>query len=477
MQLNQEQERAYMALESGGNIFLTGRAGTGKTAVLKKFISAHKDEVIVCAPTGIAAHLVGGVTLHRLFGIPSSPCPKAGRKHVAVLEGCRTVIIDEISMVRRDVFAYAIQIILNMEKKLNRHIQVVVCGEFFQIPPVVPKKDAEIMREYYGNDFGIYAFQSHEWKQLQFQTIILNTIVRQNDLAFLERLDCVRQGNLAVAYELAEEASQHVFDPNRITICTTNAAATLFNEEKLKEIDAPEHFFKIEVNGDVKSEEVICEETLVVKEGCRVMLIANISNKRMNGMMGKIISIQHNPFTCRDEITVAWDSGGSSVVTQYTWTVYKYITVETCGKKRVEREACGTMTQMPLKLGYAITVHKSQGQTYEGANLILDNVFACGQLYTAFSRVRDFEKMHVSRISIKALTDPIVAEFYNSLLIEQVLTANSEPQIKRERRGRKSTWRGEKTVLIRVPACLAERLKDEAHRILEREVVHRTDGN
>ena len=474
MGFTNDQKHAYRLLESGENVFMTGWAGTGKTYVLKKFIEAHK-EIAVCAPTGIAANLINGVTIHRLFGLSSAPCPKAGKKHLSVLEGCRTLVIDEISMVRRDIFSYVAQIVFNMEQKLHRHLQVVVCGDFAQLPPVITKNDAAILRDYYGEDVGnAYAFQAPEWRQLTFKTIVLKEIIRQKDEKFLKVLNRIREGDLQAAYSMVEECAQHDYDPDRMSLCSTNAAVSRINESKLAEIQAPMRTYYAEVAGDVHEDEIVCVEKLCIKEGSRVMLLVNLSEKRINGMMGRVVSIKQNPFTEKDEIRVNWDRGGFSVISQYTWTTYRYSTVETPSGKKVEREACGIVTQIPLKLAYAVTVHKSQGQTFDSVNLVLDTVFAPGQLYTALTRVRSFNGLYIAPgMKITALTDPVVTSFYHSLqAIETRQQTNHAPEkAKVETRGRKSTWFGEKTTIIRVPDRLKERILKEAHRILEEEMA------
>lgn len=476
MGFTNDQKYAYSLLESGENVFLTGWAGTGKTYVLMKYIEAHKNEILVCSPTGIAANLIDGVTIHRLFGLSTTPCPKAGRKHLSVLEGCRTLIIDEISMVRRDIFSYVAQIVFNMEKKLGRHIQVVVCGDFAQLPPVVTKKDAGILRDYYGEDVGnvAYAFQAPEWEKLNFKTVMLREIIRQKDEIFLKKLNRIREGDLQAAYSMVEECAQHDYDPDRMSLCSTNAAVSRINERKLTEIQSPMRIYDAEISGNVRKDEIVCEERLCIKEGCRVMLLVSLSEKRVNGMLGSVVSIKHNLFTDKDEIWVNWDRGGSSVISQYTWTTYRYKTVETKGGKAVEREVCGSVSQIPLRLAYAVTVHKSQGQTFDSVNLVLDTVFAHGQLYTALSRVRSFDGLYIAPgMRINALSDPVVSSFYHSLqAVEYSHQAKQAPEKeKAETRGRKSTWFGEKTTIIRVPARLKERILEEAHRILEEEMA------
>lgn len=470
MKLNPEQRYAFSVMESGDNVFLSGGAGTGKTAVLREFINRHKGRVMVCALTGIAAQLLGGTTMHRAFNMPSEACPKAGRKSCRALEGADTVIIDEISMTRMDQFEFMTGIIRNMEKKLKRKIQIIVSGDFFQLPPVLPDDERKILEEHYGCSVGrAFAFQSEMWEACRFRNIVLKTIMRQDDRAFFDLLGRIRTGDFDAAKELQDVTRNNPYNRNAITICAKNEDAARINGDALSGLRSIERSFMMQKNGDVKAKEIVCDERLILKEGCRVILIANQSEKLANGMTGTVKSISHNIYTRKDDITVVWDKGGRSVITQYTWTVYKYEVRGEGEAKTTVRTPCGSYTQLPLKLAYAVTVHRSQGQTYDSVNLLISRTFACGLFYVAVSRVRSMERLYINNsANIDRLADPLVDEFYNEL-DEEVATKPLKKTSDITRRGPKSKWKDVETTTIRIPKVIKERVLAEARRIFEEE--------
>ena len=220
---------------------------------------------------------------------------------------------------------------------------------------------------------------------------------------------------------------------------------------------------------------------MTLKPGCRVMLLANLGPTVVNGMTGTVKTIFSDPFTGADVVHVQWDNGETTIVSPYKWTVYDYISTD---DGKIEQVEVGAYTQLPLKPAYAVTIHKSQGQTYELANLIADAVFAPGQLYVALSRVKHFERLYVAPgIKIYKLADPLVVRWYDGLQyddfpVPEKINSSSQtlqtqpitPEQQKNRRGRKSTWRGEPTTIIRVPVRIADRLMLEAHRMIDEEV-------
>ena len=478
MKLNYEQQHALKVMDSGDNVFLTGGAGTGKTSVLREFIRKHEGRVMVCALTGIAAQLLGGTTIHRAFNMPSAACPKAGRKSCKTLEGVDTVIIDEISMTRMDQFEFVTGIIRNMEKKLKRKIQIIVSGDFFQLPPVLPDDERKILEEHYGGPVSrAFAFQSGMWDECNFRNIVLKKTMRQDDDGFFGLLSRIRIGDLTASDELLSQTHANLYDPGAVTVCAKNEDAARINSRSLAALQASERSFTILKKGDIRAKEIVCDERLILKEGCRVILIANLSARLVNGMTGTVRSIVHNPFSGRDDITVSWDKGGQSVITQYTWSVYKYETTGEGDAKKTTRIVCGSYTQIPLKLAYAVTVHRSQGQTYDAANLLISRTFACGLFYVAVSRVRAIGRLYIDReLNIDRLADPLVVRFYDELEEEVIPDPAVESDPKKTpsgavRRGPKSKWNDVETTTIRIPRSIKDRVIAEARRIFEEECV------
>lgn len=462
-------------MNSGENVFLTGGAGTGKTFILREFIREHEGKVMVCAPTGIAAQLLGGVTIHRAFNMINAPCPKAGRKCCKTLESVCTVIIDEVSMVRMDQFDFVVGIIKNMEKKLKRRIQLIVSGDFGQIPPVIKEEDRKILEEHYGGPVGsAFAFQSAKWQACHFRNIVLKKTMRQDSEGSVDLFNRIRVDDFSAVDALLAQTESNQYNPSVITICAKNDDVARINNSNLSELHASEMMFKISRKGDVRAKEIVCEERVVLKEGCRVLLIANLSSEWVNGMMGTVKSFSHNPFSGKVDVHVSWDRGGNSVVSQYTWTVYKYELIGKGETKKVERVACGSYTQIPLKLAYAVTVHRSQGQTYEAANILISHTFVFGLFYVAVSRVRTIGKLYIDRESnIDRLADPLVMRFYKDLeeeaIPETLLCSSSAAVSTRTRRGPKSNWHDAETTTIRIPKVIKDRIIAEAKRIFEEE--------
>lgn len=468
--LNAKQQAAYDAMCSGQNVLLTGNAGTGKSYVLNKFISEHKKRTVVCAPTGIAANNVGGVTLHRAFNIPASPCPAPGKRHIKIFQGADTVIIDEISMCRIDVFDYVCGILHNMELKLDRKIQLIVCGDFCQLPPIITPADKEILVSKYGKEFnGGYPFQSAEWEKRQFKTFILDETIRQEgETEFIKILNDIRQGKKESVTDVLKACSGHVPSNDAITICGRNDEAERLNNQYIDILPAEETIFDAELEGKVSISDAGCLSKLRLKEGCRVISLINDENASVsNGTLGTVTSITKNIFSGKTNIKVRWDDGHQSAVEQYTWQIYTYKLVSggKNGVSTVQQIKVGTITQYPLKPAYAITVHKSQGQQYDKVNIMLSSTFTYGQLYTAVSRAKDLSGLYLNPgIRVTMMTDPIVIDFYKSF------TANEEDKVTittdNRGKGRPSSWSGKQTKVIRVPIEIADQVLEYAHSLM-----------
>lgn len=404
--LNKEQTRALELLESGKNIFLSGEAGTGKSFVINEYIRRNKDnkKIIVCAPTGIAAITVGGVTIHRVFNAPIGVCRPGdfNREPDGVLIESEVIIIDEISMCRFDLFEYVIRTIIRAEElskegKQNAEIrkQIIVVGDFFQLPPVITKQAKEQLMMFW-NVFPEegYAFQSSLWEEVNFTCVLLHEIVRQKgNNEFVINLNKIRIGDYEGVNWFNENIGRKPI-ADGIYLCGKNAEADEINAKCIEALPGDVTSFKAEISGLVDKNDKVTEDTLLLKKGMQVMTLVNNDREGyQNGSIGKIISINE------DNINIMLGNGKQVSVSPYEWEITDY---EIRDGKLVQ-VVIGTFKQIPIKPAYAITIHKSQGQTYSSANVIPD-CFADGQLYVALSRVTSAEKMSlIHEIGISSL--------------------------------------------------------------------------
>lgn len=431
--LTEEQKRALEVLESGENVFLTGGAGTGKSFVLNEFIKRVKDKnVIVCAPTGIAAINVSGSTLHRVFHIPTRPVgPKEYCKNpTEALIKADIIIIDEISMCRFDIFEYVAKSIKNAEKirrfrsdqyatskrnasKIFKEKQLIVVGDFYQLPPVIVDRDKLILEKYWDvNEYeNGFAFQAKSWKDFNFKNIVLKEVHRQKGKdKFIKNLNLIREGNSDGIIWFNENAAKIPYD-NSIFLCGTNSKANAINFQKSEELEGEAVTYVSKVNGQVQESDKMTLDNLQLKVGMQVMMLVNNNDEGYkNGSIGRVISLKDK------SVKVKLNSGKEVEVEPYTWQIYDYSVIE----DKLEKIILGTFEQLPLKIAYAITIHKSQGQTYSSAN-IFPQCFVPGQLYVALSRVQNIDGMCLlQKISNKSLlTSEIVKKFYAEIEVKE----------------------------------------------------------
>ena len=390
--LNEEQRKVFASFVSGANLYITGKGGSGKSFLTRYIIDyCHQKErkVLICAPTGIAALNIGGSTIHRIFSAPSSIIEPGDRckkkKQLEIIEAAEVIIIDEISMCRVDLFEYVANTLLHMKKRK----QLVLVGDFYQLPPVLTPKDTKAFSVFYGNR--LYAFESNLWQKLQLQTMELQSSMRQKDKAFVKTLDNIREG--IPDFSVFKNSSP---DPMALTICGTNDEADKINKENinwLKKQGAKISKVEAKVTGTVDSSEKPTDEVLTLCTGARVVMLCNDKNNTwVNGSFGTIIEIKDNGLKIRIE-----DNGSEVSVERYKWTYLEYDVESTeDGKKKLVTKERGLFEQYPVRLAWAITIHKSQGQTYERVNVCAENIFAEGQLYVALSRCKTIEGMHIS---------------------------------------------------------------------------------
>jgi len=385
IELTTSQDKAIKLLDAGYSVFLTGKAGTGKSFLVDYFVAKHPEKSIIkCAPTGVAALRIGGATIHRTFGVPvrllghNDICSSSDK--LDVLKKADVILIDEISMCRIDVFEFVIRTL----KRIGiGNKQLILVGDFYQLPPVLTDRDKIAFNDLYGDR--LYAFESDMWNRCNFLTIELTEVVRQNEERFLHSLSSIREGNPDFRiFSIANRA-----DDNAVSLCPTNAKAKQINDEHLGRL--PNHrLYKASITGSVTKEDMATDEELILAKDARIIMLVNDSEGRwVNGSLGTITNLSDN------HIIIQIDDEGEYRVERYTWSIKEYVLEEdkdTKEKHVVEKEI-GSFTQFPLKLAWAITIHKSQGQTYDKVN-IYNGFFANGQMYVALSRCKTLNGIH-----------------------------------------------------------------------------------
>lgn len=417
--LTVKQAFALKEMCSGKNVFLTGDAGTGKSYTIDKFLEqCDKDnkQVVVCAPTGIAAINIGGVTIHRAFGLSPKPLIEAPKAIPSILKKADILLIDEISFCRLDLFDYISKVLFALNKIRRKNgendIQVIVVGDFFQLPPVLIPKDREILEKYkYGHNLrNAFAFQSEYWSMYRFVSIQLDEVVRQSDNEFIANLNGMRHGDYKSIKYFNNECNKQSIE-GAITICGTNKAVDEKNQIEYNKIQAKEKVYEATEVGNVLESDKMVPSKLRLKVGCRVMIVMNDPTLRyQNGTLATITKLDS------DLVTVLTDDGNIVRIERYTWDIHNYTTSQAKGKIKLKMGSVGKYTQFPIKLAYAVTVHKSQGQTFDKVNLD-PYCWDCGQLYVALSRVRTIQGLHLIKpIDTKYLiTSKDVINFYRNL--------------------------------------------------------------
>lgn len=428
-----EQAEALRALRDGRNVFLSGNAGTGKSYVLNAFISdlkARNVDFLALAPTGIAAlNLTDGSTIHRTLKIAPGVCapdgPKGSRK---VLDAAKVIIIDEISMCRIDLFDHVMGMI-SQSMTRNGAKQVVLVGDFFQLPPVVTERDSALLMKFYPGNLQGWCFKSRYWAGFDFEPHVLKTVVRQSDPDFIDNLNRARVGDAScLDYFNAHSKSSRAYLPkDTLVLCANNRIADSINRENVDALDAPKVEFSAVATGTVSNGDKMAPEKIVLCRGARVMSLVNSPQEGyVNGTQGTVTDASEGG------VTVKFDGADKKVrIERHRWEINKSEAVVEMDEEgrpvnRVKTAVVGTYTQIPLKLAYAITIHKSQGLTFD-ACCVHTKVFAEGQLYVGLSRVRSaagltvFPKIEPNRL----IASREVVDFYDSL--ERRMEEKSRP--------------------------------------------------
>ena len=395
---------------TGSNIFLTGKAGTGKTTFLHNLQQQTAKRMIITAPTGVAAINAGGVTLHSFFQLPFGPyIPgsdgydrnsqrqfRFSKQKKQIIQSLDLLVIDEISMVRADLLD-AVDAVLRRYRRSNQPfggVQLLMIGDLHQLSPVAKQEEWSLLQQYYDS---VYFFSSKALQQTELQTIELKHIYRQSDEKFIRLLNCVRENRLDEA-TLAALNVCHVpdFKPREdegyITLTTHNASAASLNQTCLQDLDAKEYRFTADISGDFPEHIFPTPAKLMLKEGAQVMFVRNdpsADKLYFNGKIGKISAIAGKT------IVVSCPGDKEEIeVEPVSWENIKYTIND--ANKEIEEGIVGKFEQYPLKLAWAITIHKSQGLTFEHAIIDAQAAFAHGQVYVALSRCKTLEGMVLS---------------------------------------------------------------------------------
>lgn len=415
MKENQELKLAFDFVHyTNRNIFLTGKAGTGKTTFLHKLKESSPKRMVVVAPTGVAAINAGGVTIHSFFQLPFGPLisgrmageqnitlenrfiHKFSKKKINIIKSIDLLVIDEVSMVRADLLD-GIDGVLKRYKNRNLPfggVQILLIGDLQQLPPVVKQDEWSMLRSHYET---MFFFSSHAFEKSNPITIELKHIYRQQDQQFIGILNEIRDDRLSMA-SIAELNKRYKPDfrpeggDGYITLTTHNATANKINEEELGKLTTASHTYEAEVKGVFPEYSYPAASQLTIKEGARVMFIKNdrsFEKRYFNGKTGTVTSI--------DEDVIVVECAGDPepiLVDQEMWENIRYSINDKT--KQIEDEIIGTFYQYPLRLAWAITIHKSQGLTFDKAVIDASAAFAHGQIYVALSRCRTLDGLILS---------------------------------------------------------------------------------
>ncbi|MGN0020547.1 MAG: helix-turn-helix domain-containing protein [Sphingobacterium hotanense] len=424
-------------------IFLTGKAGTGKTTFLKFIRENSYKKMAVTAPTGVAAMNAGGTTLHALFWLPFGvfiedyplqwgetdqfiynkhrlfSTIKLTKQRRAILQELELLVIDEVSMVRADTLD-AIDVILKSVRRDMRPfggVQVLFIGDLYQLPPVVQDREWQVLRDYYSS---MFFFDAKVFKQHPPILIELKKIYRQQDDAFIRVLNSIR--NNETSAEELEELNAHYkpdFVPEKdeqyITLTSHNRLADQINQEKLMSLDTKLHQIKSLIKDDFGQSMFPADENLSLRIGAQVMFIKNDTGEDRRYYNGKIGTVKDINLDKHQVIVSFPNDEEDVVVKRETWENIRYSYNK--GDDKIEEEVLGTFSQFPLRLAWAITIHKSQGLTFEKAIVDAGTSFAAGQVYVALSRLTGLEGLVLrSKISPFAIrTDHQVVNFMKQM--------------------------------------------------------------
>ncbi|MFM6962771.1 MAG: ATP-dependent RecD-like DNA helicase [Micrococcales bacterium] len=420
--LSEEQQKLYEYIESHeANVFVTGRAGTGKSTLLQYLIENTSKSVAVCAPTGVAALNVGGRTIHSLFGFPLGVLgllditKHLNRRVREILRAIDMLVIDEVSMVNPDILDAIDKQLRTARGKRGLPFggaQVVMFGDVYQLPPIPPRgADGIYMAENYQSN---WFFHAHVWRDTDLERYELMEIFRQRDGRFKDILNAVRDGS--VTQDMLDELNSHavraVPNDDILRLKTINESVDGHNRMKLAKLSTKAHIYHAQIPlGDVGDfRQPPAEQKLELKPGAQVMFIKNDDSsphkdsdgramqRWVNGTIGRVVEIKNDA-----HLTVEVDGElhdvGRSKWEKVTYEIEEYFDESAATvREKLVAVPVAEFRQIPLRLAWAVTVHKSQGQTYDEVAIDFgDRVFAAGQAYVALSRVRSLEGLYLTR--------------------------------------------------------------------------------
>ena len=414
---------------TGRSVFLTGKAGTGKTTFLRYIIQTTSKRTVVLAPTGVAAINAGGSTIHSFFQLPLCPYlpdvkglvteyqmperhKSLKKERIKMIRTLDLLVIDEISMVRADLLD-AVDMTLRKYRRNDRPfggVQLLMIGDAQQLSPVVRESERQYISQVYKSP---YFFHSKALQKLSYVTIELQKVHRQQDQSFVNILNGIRENNPTqeILQALNSRVRAYEADDEVIRLTTHNAQADKVNESKLEALPGDAVTFGADITGEFPENSYPADEVLTLKKGAQVMFIRNDSDAGFyNGKIGKVTDISAN-----GQVTVT-DSDGMDIIVEPTeWTNSQYVLNDESGE--IEQSVVGTFRQLPLRIAWAITIHKSQGLTFDKVIIDAGSAFAFGQVYVALSRCRTLEGISLeSPIRMSSIySDMNVADFNEAI--------------------------------------------------------------